>query len=558
MNKNFKEKTLKGTTAVFSVGLLILLIAIMLLIKEGVCFTQNDGGTTVGIVLAITIVCFLLVEVVQCVKYKKSLDVFMTTLDLIGDSYYAIYKINLKDGSYDCIKTTPREKVILGNHGAYKHLVETLKEISILDENDDYITRFQQNQLNHTGDGPTLCYSGEFKRKIDGEYKWVNVHIIQDYNAAPLEALWCFKLVDEEKKIELEHGLAMKDTIESKEKKFKKKAEFFSQASHDMRTPLNAIIGFANLSKTQGDDVNCLMEYMDKIEKSANHLLELINDVLEYSKFGEDINKLNIDTFNIEKIIDEMEFLFADRLEISDKTILKNVNIHHEMVMGDHFKLTQILKNLITNSIKYSNDGAVIKVSLNEVINDKHAKFQLIVEDNGIGMSEEFLKHIYDPYAREVQKLSKCETIGTGLGMLIVKNLVIMMNGEINVESKLGIGTRVTVTLPFEVASDDAEVDVNGNMVGEDYDEREESNFFKDMNILVAEDNELNMEILVELLKMRDVNVVKAWNGQEAVEAFENSEQGYFDCILMDMNMPVMDGCEATRKIRRVFDSSPI
>ena len=549
MNKNFKEKSLGGETTVFGIGLLILIMAAVLLIREGMAFA-HDGGSLVGVILAVILIGLMVLEMTQCLHCKKNLDVFKRTLNLLGDSYYAIYKINLKEGTYDCIKTTPREKEILGDSGSYDHLIETLKGVSILNENDDYISRFQENKIDHKHEGPFVCYSGEFQRKIDGEYRWVNVRIIQDSTAAQCEALWCFKLVDEEKKIEMEHGLAIQDTIESKEKRFKEKTEFFSQASHDMRTPLNAIIGFANLSKNQDYDANCLMDYMGKIEKSANHLLVLINDVLEYSKFGEDVNKLNIDTFNIEDTIKNMGFLFEDRLEIYEKSIETKFNIQHENVLGDHFKLTQILKNLLTNSIKYSNDGAVIKVTLNEVTNDKHAKYQLIVEDNGIGMSEEFIKHIYEPYAREVQKLSKRETIGTGLGMLIVKNLVNMMNGEISVESKLGIGTKVTVTLPFEVATVEAEDTAIETTDKETVNEVDEAQFFKDMNILVVEDNELNMEILSELLKMRGVNVYQAWNGQEAVDAFDNSEEGFFDCILMDMNMPVMDGCEATRHIR--------
>lgn len=549
MSKNFKDKSFGGGTAVFGMELLIFIVAILLLISETYHFI-NSGDSPTGIILALILIGFLLVEAGRVIQGKRRLNLTSRTLNLLGDAYYAIYKINLKKGTYDCIKTTPEERKILGDNGSYEFLIETLKKISLLDDADDYIKRFQQNRIDRKHNGPFLCYSGEFKRKIDGEYKWVNVRIIQDGGTAPCEALWCFKLVDEEKKSELEHGLAIKDTIESKEKRFKKKTEFFSQASHDMRTPLNAIIGFANLSKNQNQDMNCMMDYMGKIEKSANHLLVLINDVLEYSKFGEDINKLNIEPFNIEETVDEMELLFEDRLDIFDKSIVKNINIVHENVMGDRFKLNQVMKNLLTNSIKYSNNGAVINITLNEVTCDKHAKYQLIVEDNGIGMSKEFLKHIYEPYAREVQLLSKRETIGTGLGMVIVKNIVNMMNGEINVESQLGVGTKVTVTLPFEIADEEIEQKDNEKIVQEEVSLAEENKFFKNMNILVAEDNELNMEILAELLKMRGVSVTKAWNGQEAVDAFVESEVGFFDCILMDMNMPVMDGCEATRKIR--------
>ena len=535
----------------------------------GIYYTEMDNGGTVvmivpvadimegkkNIVLSIfvfiALVIFAIVTwlVIRNLKQRRNINNASSTIGLLGDMYYAIYRINLVNRTYECIKTTEELTDVLGKRGDYDFLIENLKKVS-LNEDTDYIKKFNLDKVNRKPNAKFTYYGGEFKRRFGDEYKWVNIRIIQDGKLAVGESIWCFRMVDDEKKKELEHTKMLQDTLQNEEKKAKEKQEFFSKMSHDMRTPLNAIIGFSNLSHSFEDDSRRLIEYMDKIGMSARQLLTLINDILEYSKTGEKINKLNVSKFNIKDAIDDVEDSFIENAEREGKTISTKYDVCNRVVKGDSFKLVQILNNLISNSLKYSNSGDSISINVKQFNTGHHEKYQIVVEDTGIGMSQEFLKHIYEPYAREVQGLSKTETMGTGLGMLIVKNLVDIMNGNIYVESKLGVGTKVIVTLPFEIVDEagvSEESETSDNIAnGED----EQNQFFKGKRVLVAEDNELNMEIVIELLKMRGAKPTKAWDGKEAVEKFKTSEEGYYDCILMDMYMPVMDGCEATRQIR--------
>ena len=537
-------------------------------IKYGVYFTElTNGGIVVmavpisdimegkrDVIMAVfVIVAILLFIIISALlylnwKHRENIDTADTLIGLLGDMYYAIYKINFKTNTYECIKTLPELEERLGQRGSFVHFANVMQQISWPRSNDDYVERNRLMDFSRKPKKTYSYYGGEFMQKIGGEYKWVGTRIIQDGKLEQGESIWCFRLIDDEKKKELENTEILKDALVKSEKKEKDKSEFFSQMSHDMRTPLNAILGFAGLSKSHQDDAACLKDYIDKMEKSAKQLLMLINDILEYSRIGEGINELESNEFSVRELIDDIEMSFKETGHATGKIIEAKVNVEHENVYGDNNKLTKILNNLISNSLKYSNDGDSIKVSVKEFVIKQHSKFQFKVEDTGIGMSEEFQKHIFEPYTREQRRMNDKEIIGTGLGMLIVKNLVTAMNGEISVQSKIGEGTTIIVTVPLEI-SENEKIDSLGECCAV-ADEAAQMKFFDGLKILVAEDNELNMEILYEMLKMRGVEVTKAMDGLEAIDQFSKAEEGYFDCILMDMYMPNMDGCDATRKIR--------
>ena len=271
--------------------------------------------------------------------------------------------------------------------------------------------------------------------------------------------------------------------------------------------------------------------------------MALINDILELSKMEAGKNALNNKRFDLKKYVEEAADIFREQAEHQGKHFSAELDIRNEIVVGDEFKIGQILNNLLSNSLKYSNPGAEIRLEIRQFDFQRHSKYQIVVEDTGIGMSEHFLEHLFDPYSRETC-FSSAATVGTGLGMPIVKSLVQQMSGEISVESTLGKGSRFTVTLPLEAVA--VEEDAQ-----EKRKEEQEAPFqLAGRKILLAEDNELNMEIATEILSMNGVEVLQAVNGAEAVRIFQRAAPYSIDAILMDMQMPEMDGCEAARAIR--------
>ena len=312
-----------------------------------------------------------------------------------------------------------------------------------------------------------------------------------------------------------------------------------------MRTPLNAIIGLSELAEKHLDDREKMKDYMSKISFSSQQLLGLINDILEISKLEK--GKITLDTkhFDLKKCITDCADMVRDQIKREGKTFTLDFDIKTREVYGDSFRVTQILSNLLSNAVKFTSEGDTISLKVSERQNSDFVKYKLVLKDTGAGMSRDFLDRIFIPYEREVRFGAK-NVSGTGLGMPIVKNILSQMNGEISVESELGKGSTFTVILPFRKA--DVEEEMEDNPVSGETEE----DFLRNRKILLAEDNEINMEIACELLDMYGAQVIKAWNGKEAVDLFADSGEGEFDVILMDMQMPEMDGCEAARTIRRM------
>ncbi len=326
------------------------------------------------------------------------------------------------------------------------------------------------------------------------------------------------------------------------------KSNFLSNMSHDIRTPMNAIVGFSVLLENEADDPEKVREYTRKITASSHHLLSLINDVLDMSKIESGKTSLNIERFSLKEIIDELGIILAPQARIKNQEF----NIHvdgatPEYLMGDRLRLNQILINLLSNAIKYTPENGRIDFMITEIPHsgDQYVKLRFIVRDNGIGMSREFLERIFTPFSREENSVTN-KIQGTGLGMAITKNLVDLMGGIITVKSKPGKGSAFTVELSFTLP----------DVTESDADERKSTEFVYDAEVLkgrlflIAEDNELNSEILTEMLAAEGVKCDLAVNGAEAVEMFKKSPAGHYDMILMDVQMPVMNGYEATRQIR--------
>ena len=322
------------------------------------------------------------------------------------------------------------------------------------------------------------------------------------------------------------------------------KTSFLARMSHDIRTPMNGILGLIEINQAHADDLEFTARNREKAKVAANYLLSLINDVLQLSKLEDPDVTLSWEAFNVRE-------LAADILTIiTMRAVEYGITVEHEedpgvfahpYVWGSPLHVRQIFVNILSNAIKYNKRGGRIssKISVRRP-SEKQVVYQAVISDTGIGMSEDFLKHLFEPFSREHEG-ARSNYEGTGLGMSIVKKLVEKMDGSIDVQSELGTGTTFTVTLPFELAQ---EADVQAD------DAALEQCDLSGVQVLLVEDNDLNMEIAETFLTDAGASVTKAFNGQQAVYAFSKAPAGTFDIILMDVMMPVMDGYEATRRIR--------
>ena len=327
----------------------------------------------------------------------------------------------------------------------------------------------------------------------------------------------------------------------------KAKSDFLANMSHDIRTPMNAIIGMTALIEHDAESPEKIREYTKKVNNSSQHLLGLINEVLDMSKIESGKLVLNSAEFDLKELLEQVEAGFRPQMNAKGQKFSITINqISHNWLIGDNVRVLQILNNLLSNSFKYTPTKGQIRLDVEELKQTSHnyAKICFRVSDNGIGMSSEYLSRIYDSFSREER--TTVNTIqGTGLGMSIVKSLVDLMGGSINVDSIQGKGTQFVVVLDFKISERNEKREEKPETV-----ELDENTGLKGMHFLCAEDNELNAEILSELLEIEGASCEICENGQVIVERFEQSKPGEFDMILMDVQMPIMNGYEATKAIR--------
>ena len=325
------------------------------------------------------------------------------------------------------------------------------------------------------------------------------------------------------------------------------KSNFLFNMSHDIRTPMNAVIGMTSLIRHDAGNKDKVIEYADKIDISSQHLLGIINDILDMSKIeaGKTVFKYN--DFSILNFIQEINNLFHSQIDEKKQTLTIKENIRHEWVNGDQVHLMQIFSNLLSNAVKYTQEGGKIQFLVEEceTYSSVYAKYRFLVRDNGIGMSADFKETIFDAFTRAESSVTN-KIQGTGLGMAITRNLVEAMGGTIDVESELGQGSCFEVLIDLKIAEDKSVSSASRT----EKDEQDDS-ILQGMRFLCAEDNELNAEILMELLKIEGAECTICENGEEILKAFEQSAPGDYDMILMDVQMPVMNGYEATKVIRR-------
>ena len=362
-----------------------------------------------------------------------------------------------------------------------------------------------------------------------------------------LQAMAISEMEEANKNLKKAKNIAI-EALQTAENANKAKTDFLSNMSHDIRTPMNAIIGIISLIRHNAGDKEKVIEYADKIAISSQHLLGIINDVLDMSKIEAGKTVFKYSDFSILDSIEELNTIFHSQAnEKNQSFIITKENLKHEWVNGDKVHLMQIFSNLLSNAIKYTQEGGVIQfiAEESETNSSTYGKYHFIVSDNGMGMSADFKETIFDAFTRAESSVTN-KIQGTGLGMAITKNLVESMGGTIEVESEPNRGSRFEVILNLKIVENRVVSSTEQIEMHET-----DSDILDGMRFLCAEDNELNAEILMELLKLEGAECTICENGKRILEAFEQSVPGEYDMILMDVQMPVMNGYEATKAIRR-------
>lgn len=340
--------------------------------------------------------------------------------------------------------------------------------------------------------------------------------------------------------VDISNLVMLKQSLEQAKEGSAAKSAFLFNMSHDLRTPLNAIIGFSELMKSHWEDSKISRNYLEKIDESSQYLLSLINNILEMSKIESGKEELKEKPWDINTSCDNLLQFFEPDIRQKNQTLNYAVNIKHNMILTDSLKIREIYVNLMSNAIKYTNVGGTISFSLEEIEKEEGlSDYKAIVQDTGIGISKDYLPHIFENFSRQ-KTSSESGVIGTGLGMPIVKKLVDLMHGTISIESEEGKGTTVVVNLPHRYIIEKEEVDV--------VDDKKIDLTGK--HILLVEDNDLNAEIAQTLLEDKGLKVMRAKDGLEAITIVKENAVDCFDCILMDIQMPRMNGFEACKVIR--------
>ena len=327
------------------------------------------------------------------------------------------------------------------------------------------------------------------------------------------------------------------------------KSTFLLNMSHDIRTPMNAIIGFSGLLEKNLQNGKQAKEYLGKICSSGNLLMTIINQILEIARIESGTIALQLKAEDINAVFHTVNTVFEEDIRKKNLQYSADLDVYHTFIFCDRVKLQEIMLNIISNAIKYTSDGHAVHVKIYEKDseNPRKARFIFTCEDTGIGMSEEYLPHIFEEFSRE-HTTTENKVAGTGLGLPIVKSMIELMGGSIQVESTQGVGTKFTVDISFDMAS---EADVYRDQISEQPDVLEK---LEGKRILLAEDNDLNAEIAIELLAEEKIVVDRAKDGAECLDKLEKAVPGYYDMILMDIQMPVMDGYDAAARIRRMKD----
>ena len=471
------------------------------------------------------------------------------TAQVLGNTYYALYRVNYERETYEMIKGSDYVRSRIPAFGPYGELLRTAGEVVEAEAFRDFTKSFSCENIRQLVDRQVSDYGGEFLRRFGGEYRWVSVRVLFDAALEAQEVVLCFREVEREKERQLQERRLLEDALQLAKQNEQSKQAFFRNMSHDMRTPLNAILGSSELARQHLDEPQRAAGYLDRIDSSGRYLLGLINDILEMARMEHGQVQLESRPFDLRKCVDDCLAAFRIQAGREGKALRENFAAGPETVVGDERRIQQILNNLLSNAFKFTPAGGEITLSVRQTESGEYGRYEFAVADTGIGMSPEFLRRIFEPYAREMRFGDRAAS-GTGLGMSITRSLAALMGGEIQVESEPGKGSRFTVVLPLPSA-EPGQAEPAAEAAARAAARPDAGAFtLEGLSLLLAEDNEINMEITTEMLAARGVRVAQAFDGTEAVELFRQSAPFAFDAVLMDMQMPGLDGCAAARQIR--------
>ena len=520
-------------------------------------------SATAGVcgVLVATIATVGIVYGARSVRVRR----ITNTLQILGNTFYAIYLVDHAHGTYVTIKAAPDTAQRIGRGGSYDHFHEVMRDFVEPKTYELFHESFSTESLHRLAIEGVTEFGGEYQRRMDGALHWVRLRAVFDPTLKGDEVIVCFRLVDAEVAQEKQAVELLESSLEAARQSARSKTTLFGSVSHDMRTPVNAIVGLTRLLREGDVSPERTAHYLELLEDAGEQLSQLVDDVLDLTHI-EAIEQGALETrpVDLADVVARCVELYREQARQGEKNLRVHIDTEHPWVVADKRRIRQVLDNLISNALKYSLPGASVDVSLEDVAEpDASARktrvrvYRITVADTGVGMPEDFLPKLFEPFARE-EVFAPRGAKGTGLGMPIVKNLVQQMGGEIVVESALGRGTTFTMTIPFELASgpDKAAGEAGQSRPDEVVDTAPAGGLGAGRRVLLAEDNEANTLIMSALLGSLGAEVVTASNGWEAVE--RHADAGPFDAVLMDMQMPVMDGCEAARTIRETDARTPI
>ena len=466
-------------------------------------------------------------------------------VDSISKIYWLIYRMDLITGTYEEISAGNEVHRLTGKHGNTEEVFREVRETVVSGEHQEMMKKFL--------DTSTLA-----DRLCDTESVAVEYHAVsgswhlgrfivkkRDENGRVTNVLYVVRQIDKEKQKELEYKQKLLETAEDARKANIAKTDFLRRMSHDIRTPINGIQGMVTIAEHFSDDIKKQKECRDKVKEASGFLLDLVNSILDMNKLESGTVTLEHKSFDLLSVLRESDNIARMNGELKElRMFFSHEKVRHTRLIGSAVHLKQILQNIAGNAIKYTGAGGRISLSTEEIsCENGKAVYRFICEDTGRGMSREFLKHAFEPFTQE-ENNARTSYMGTGLGLSIAKQLTELMGGSVEVKSELNVGTTFILTLPFELdESREEEISIVKDFPKE---------ILNGKKVLLAEDNDLNMEIARFMLENAGMEVVAARNGKEAVEIFGDSGENEFDLILMDVMMPVMDGLAATGEIRKM------
>ncbi len=513
-------------------------------------FTILTIGTMLVIVVAFTLFYRNKMKLKEETRQKE--EKMLRILAALSSDYSAIYFTDLDTNHCNVIRFPENGANAVFQKDKHSEAMEVYMNYSISPEYHDVIRpycdpkniieRFKKEKAFY------IRYQVLPSSKNTKYYEMCFVNVSEDESHKMVFGIRC---IDELVKAEQKQHQMLEDALKSANRANTAKSDFLSMMSHDIRTPMNAIIGMTAIASAHADEPDCVRDALGKIASSSQYLLSLINDVLDMSKIESGKFKLTQENFDLSVLLNELIEMIKPQIEKHNHKLTVDIaNIKHKEVIGDKLRLQQIFMNLMSNAIKYTPDGGNIWFTVNErnIRNKASACFEFVFRDSGIGMSEELMEHVFEPFVR-AEDLRISKTQGTGLGLPITRNIIQMMNGTIEVKSELKKGSEflVTIFLMRQEISKSSDTSENTNDVN-----KIRKRDYSGKRILLVEDNDLNREIAKEILEMSGLTVEEAEDGQIAFDKFSESDDGYYNMIFMDIQMPNLNGYDATRAIRNL------